>query len=33
MIIVATKMLQLIWAWIGVGLTVQPTFEEFSIIL
>jgi len=30
-IVVATRMLQLSWAWFGVGVTVEPTFEEFSL--
>jgi len=24
------EILQLSWAWIGVGLTIEPTFEEIS---
>jgi len=30
-IAVAAKMLHLSWAWIGIGIIVEPTFEEFSL--
>jgi len=30
-IAVMMEMLQLIWAWFGIGLTIEPTFEEFSL--
>jgi len=30
-IVVATKMLQLSWAWFGIGLTVEPTYEVSSL--